>query len=137
MPTTDSRLGPGTLTFNDGTSHDFSTQVSMCKLVPSTNSEDGTPVLTDTTPNPTITVTWSIDFDVISDWGNDTGFVLWALDNANTSATFTFTPSTAIGNIFSGTCTVLPVEIGGDVYKQSIVSASFPLDNGSAPTWTD
>lgn len=136
MPTTDSRLGPGTLTFNAGVD-DFSTQVSACKLVPSTKTEDGTPVLTDVTPQPVTTITWTLDFDVISDWGNGSGFVLWALDNANTAATFKFTPSTSIGNYFEGAVTVLPVEIGGDVYKQAIVSASWPLDNGTAPTWSD
>ena len=125
MPVTDSRLGPGTLVFD--TTHDFSVQVSSCSLTPTTNETDGTATLAEPTPASEVTFAWTISGDTISDWSSATGFVNWAMDNAGDQVTFAFEPSTAAGIEFSGTCQVRPIQIGGDVNVQSVVSFEFPL----------
>jgi outer membrane receptor for ferric coprogen and ferric-rhodotorulic acid len=125
MPVTDSRLGPGTLVFD--TTHDFSVQVSSCSLQPSTNETDGTATLAVPTPAKDVTFEWSITGDTISDWSSATGFVNWAMDNAGDEVTFAFEPSTSAGVEYSGTCQVRPIQIGGDVNVQSVVSFEFPL----------
>ena len=125
MTVVDSRLGPGTLVFD--TTHDFSVQVSSCSLQPSTNETDGTATLAAPTPAKDVTFEWSLTGDTISDWTSTTGFVNWAMDNAGDQVTFTFTPLTSSGVDYSGTCQVRPIQIGGDVNAQSIVSFEFPL----------
>lgn len=129
MPPTDSRLGPGTLTFGVAPD-DFSAQVSKCSIVPNISETDGTPTLSDPTPDKEMTVDWSLDGDLISDWGDASGFVLWALDNSGTTKSFEFVPNTANGMTFTGEVQVRPIEIGGDVAVQSVVSFSFPLSDG-------
>ena len=133
MPPVDSRLGPGTLTFGV-TPDDFSAQVSKCSIVPNVNEEDGTPTLSTPDPSPEMTVDWSLDGELISDWGDATGFVLWALDNSGTEKAFQFIPDTDNGMTFTGTVQVRPIEIGGDVAVQSVVGFSFPLTG--APDYT-
>jgi outer membrane receptor for ferric coprogen and ferric-rhodotorulic acid len=130
MPVTDSRLGPGTLVFD--TTEDFSIQVSSCSLTPSTNETDGTATLAEPTPASEVTFDWNLTGDTISDWSDATGFVNWAMDNAGSEVTFAFTPSTAAGVDYSGTVQVRPIQIGGDVSAQSVVSFEFPLTG--APT---
>lgn len=125
MPVTDSRLGPGTLVFD--TTHDFSVQVSSCSLTPSTNETDGTATLAEPDPAKEVTFEWALTGDTISDWSSATGFVNWAMDNAGDEVTFAFEPSTAAGVEYSGTVQVRPIQIGGDVNVQSVVSFEFPL----------
>ncbi|MGI9116383.1 MAG: hypothetical protein ACR2JV_01950 [Gaiellales bacterium] len=125
MTVIDSRLGPGTLVF--ASTHDFSVQVSSCSLTPSTNETDGTPTLGAPDPAPEVTFDWNLTGNTISDWSSATGFVNWAMDNAGDEVTFTFTPSTSAGMDYSGSCQVRPIEIGGDVSSQSIVSFEFPV----------
>lgn len=125
MPVTDSRLGPGTLTFSGP--HDFSAQVASCSLTPTVNETDGTPTLGTPDPASEVTFDWALTGTAISDWGNANGFVNHCMDNAGTSVTFTFTPSTADGIDYTGTCQIRPMEIGGDVASQSVVSFEFPV----------
>jgi len=132
MPVIDSRLGPGTLVL--GASDDFSLQVSSCSLTPSTNETDGTPTLAAPDPAVEVDFEWTLSGDVISDWTDDEGFVNYCMDNAGTEVEFTFTPLTSAGVEYSGDLQVRPVQIGGDVAVQSVVSFEFPLT--AAPTRT-
>lgn len=134
MPVTDSRLGPGTLTFD--TTNDFSVQVASCQLVPSVSETDGTPTLSVPEPSPEMAVTWNLQGDTISDWSDDTGFVNWAMDNSGTEVDFDFTPSTSAGVAYSGTVQVRPIPIGGDVAAQSSVKFDFPLVGNPTRTVT-
>lgn len=134
MPVTDSRLGPGTLTFD--TTEDFSLQVSSAQLVPSVTETDGTPTLAEPEPSPEMTVSWSLSGETISDWSDDTGFINWAMDNSGAEVAFVFTPSTDAGMAYSGTIQVRPIAIGGDVAVQSAVSFEFPLVGNPTRTFT-
>ena len=125
MPTfTDSRLGPGTLTLG---ATDFSVQISNARLAPDVQSDDGTPTLAEPKPAPLMEVSWSLEGEAISDWSAADGFVMYCLANSGSEVAFVFTPDTAAGTNFSGTCQIRPVEIGGNVAEQVTVPFAFPL----------
>lgn len=132
MPVNDHRLGPGTLVF--GASDDFSLQVSSCAITPNVSETDGTPTLANSDPAPDMSVSWTLSGNVISDWGDPDGFVLWALDNSGDEVAVTFTPSTSLGMVFEGTVQVRPVQIGGDAGAQSVVAFEMPFVGD--PTYT-
>ena len=134
MPVIDSRLGPGTLTFQGP--EDFSLQVASAKIVPSVAETDGTPTLGEPDPAPEMTVTWALSGNTISDWSDDEGFVNWAMDNSGTEKTFEFEPLTSAGMAYTGTVQIRPIEIGGDVAVQSSVAFEFPLIGDPTRTYT-
>lgn len=128
MSKIDSRLGPGTLTVGTaGATVDFTCQVTAAKLVPSTDSEDGTPTLCDPTPAPEATESWSLEGSVIQDWEDPAGFVEFCRLHSGEVHDFTFTPNTAKAVTFSGQCQVRAVEIGGDVGVQNTTDFEFPI----------
>jgi len=135
MPLTDSRQGPGTLTFGTGTPVDFSAQSAAVKLTPSVDSTDGTPTLETPDPAPLSTVSWALNVDAIQDFDNATGFVNYLMDNALSEQAFTWTPNTAAGTKYAGTVQIVPIEIGGDVGVQVVTSVELPLVG--EPTRTD
>lgn len=122
MPLTDSRLGPGTLSLG---STDYGTQVSNVRLVPSNDTEDGTPTLGIPTPPPLITTTWELQGTAIQDWEDAAGFVEYCRTTNNTTVAFEWVPNTGNGVTYSGNCTVTAVEIGGDVATQNTTDFTF------------
>lgn len=131
MAVTDSRLGPGTLTFD--TTNDFSTQASAVRLTPSVNSEDGTPTLAVPDPAPEASIDWALNLDAIQDFEDAAGLVNYLMDNALEEVPFEWTPATA-GPSYSGTVQLIPIEVGGDVAVQIVTSVELPLIG--APTRT-
>ena len=128
MPVTIDRLGPGTLTVGTGPMA-FEMQVARCVLVPE-NTEDGIiPTLGDPFPAPEVTTTWSLEGDVVSDWGQEDGVINYCMDNANDLQDFVFVPNADTSNIqYSGTLRIVPLEIGGTVQEIIQTAFSFPLD---------
>ena len=136
MPFADSRLGPGTLTFDPGaTPHDFSTQAAAVRLTPSSESEDGTPTLAAPDPAPLTTISWALNIDAIQDFEEPAGLVNYLMDNALTEVPFEWTPLTSDGTKYAGTVQIIPIEIGGDVAVQVVTSVELPLVG--EPTRTD
>lgn len=125
MPFTDSRLGPGTITFE--TSNEFSTQAAAVRLTPSINSEDGTPTLAEPEPGPLSTVTWALNLDAIQDFEEPAGLVNYLMDNALSEVPFSWVPLTPGGPTYAGTVQIVPIEIGGDVAVQVVTSVELPL----------
>ena len=121
----DSRLGPGTLTFD--TSNEFATQASAVRLTPSVDSEDGTPTLAAPDPAPLSEVSWALNIDAIQDFEEPTGLVNYLMDNALTEVPFEWVPATADGTSYSGVVQILPMEIGGDVAVQIVTLVELPL----------
>lgn len=132
MAVTDSRLGPGTLTFD--ATNDFSTQASAVRLTPSVNSEDGTPTLAVPDPAPNASVDWALNIDAIQDFEDPAGLVNYLMDNALEEVPFEWVPATA-GPTYTGTVQLVPIEVGGDVAVQVVTSVELPLIG--APTRTD
>lgn len=134
MPLVDSRLGPGTITFD---ASDYSYQASNVRLVPSVDETDGTATLAEPDPAPEAKVKWALEGTVIQDFtGGPTAFVNWAMDNALSEVAFEFVPATATaGLMYAGTVQVRPVEIGGDAGTQ--VTCDFSMPVVGDPTRTD
>jgi hypothetical protein len=137
MPLTDSRLGPGTLTFDPGgtTPHDFSAQAAAVRLTPSVDTADGTPTLETPEPAPLSTITWALNLDSIQDFTDPAGVVNYLMDNALAEVGFEWVPDDAAGPTYTGTVQILPIEIGGDVAVQVVTSVELPLIG--APTRVD
>lgn len=133
MAFADSRLGPGTLTFD--TTNDFSTQAAAVRLTPSVDSTDGTPTLAAPDPAPLSEVSWALNLDAIQDFTEPAGLVNYLMDNALTEVPFSWIPDTADGTAYAGTVQIVPIEIGGDVAVQVVTSVELPLVG--APTRTD
>ena len=134
MPLVDSRLGPGTITFD---ASDYSYQASNVRLVPSVDETDGTATLAEPDPAPEARISWALEGTVIQDFtGGPTSFVNWAMDNALTEVAFEFVPASATaGLLYAGTVQVRPVEIGGDAGVQ--VTCDFSMPVVGDPTRTD
>lgn len=125
MPLTDSRLGPGTLTFD---LLDFSFQASNVRLTPSVDETDGLATLAVPNPAPEASISWALEGTAIQDFEEATGFVNWAMDNALSEVDFVFIPITAVTGLqYSGTVQVRPVEIGGEMGVQVTTDFSMPL----------
>lgn len=127
----DSRLGPGTLTLGGA---EYGQQLSNVVLTPSQDSTDGTPTLADPEPLPEIRETWALEGSAIQDFELDAGFVNYCFDHSGDELPFVWTPITAGGPVFNGTCKVSSIPIGGDAGVQITADFSFPV-NGK-PTRT-
>lgn len=125
-PPVDSRLGPGLLTLG---ATEFGPQISNVSLEPSQSSEDGTPTLGDPDPLPLVEESWVLKGEAIQDFEEAAGFVNYCMDNALTEVAFTFEPDsdTANSSVYSGTCMITSVPIGGDVSAQITTAFEFPV----------
>lgn len=132
MPIVDSRLGPGTLTLG-GT--DYGVQVSNVKLTPSTDITDGTKTLGVSDPDPVVAdPKWELSGTAIQDFDDDGGFVEFCRANAGDSVAFSWVPN-ATGPSYAGNCTVIAVEIGGDVGTQITTDFTFPVTGQPTVTY--
>lgn len=115
MPAKSYKMGPGTLTVGEtGSPQDMSCQITSAKLTPSKDAEDDLNVLCGDVVPGEVTYTWALAGTLVQDLSTG-GVNLWSLANAGLQLPFTFTPSTAVGQTFTGILTVDPLEIGGDV----------------------
>lgn len=124
MPIESYKLGPGTLTLDDGSPFDLSLQVTGCKIVPSENVQtaDAVKVLgvdvatgrpAELAAEDSASYTYAISGQVLQDI-SATGIVQWTWDNEGATVDFTFVPSTAEAVQATGQCRVVPLQFGGD-----------------------
>jgi len=121
----DDRLGPGTLSIG---TVDYGVQISNVTLTPDVSSDDGTPTLGVPKPAPLVTIKWSLKGSAIQDFTDPTGFVNYCFDNALAEVAFDWTPNDASPGVhYTGTCQIVPVEIGGDVAVQVTTDFEFAV----------
>ena len=129
MTSTDSRLGPGTLTLGALTS--AGCQMANVRLVPDHSEEDGLPLLCEPLPAPDLTTSWKLQGTALQDFEKPAtaGFVEFARVNNGQTVPFTWAPNTAgmDGLTYAGQCQVRAVEIGGDVGVQITTDFEFPV----------
>lgn len=129
MSSTDSRLGPGTLTL--GALTGAGCQMANIRLVPDHSEEDGLPLLCDPLPAPELTTSWKLQGTALQDFEKAAaaGFVEFCRVNNGTTQAFTWAPNTAgmDGLTYTGQCQVRAVEIGGDVGVQITTDFEFPV----------
>lgn len=128
MPIKSYKLGPGTLTLDDGTPFDLSLQVRGCKINPTENvtTTDAIKVLgvdagtgrpAELAAEDSASYTYTISGQVLQDI-SATGIVQWTWDHEGDTVDFTFVPSTAEGVEATGQCRIVPLVFGGDDIDQ-------------------
>jgi len=126
MPVKREPLGPGLLKVGEtGTEIDFSCQLSSCTVAWSDDTEDATPVLCgDEAPGET---TWSatISGSALTDLSDD-GITEFTWDNKGTQQPVVFVPNAVSGKAVTGTVTVKPLDVGGDV--KATMTSDFEWD---------
>ena len=114
-------MGPGVFTIGAvGTPLDLTAQVRSLRVTPSVEAEDALPTLSGETLGGERTYTWVVSGTLIQDLTED-GMFDYTWGNAGAQVPFTFTPSTAAGRTVTGTVTVDPLELGGDVKAKNTV----------------
>jgi hypothetical protein len=117
MPIESYKLGPGSLTFDDGTPFDLSLQVTGCKIVPSetVQTADAVKVLGggELPAEDTTSYRYAISGSVLQDI-SATGVIAWTWDHEGEFVDFVFVPSTAEGRQAAGRCRIIPLQFGGD-----------------------
>ena len=115
MPPKSYLLGDGTLTIGEvGTSVDFSAQVESARVSWSMDREDSRPVLSGDHLGGKITWSASLSATVIQDLSTG-GLVEFTWTNKGQDFPVTFIPNAAEGKQITGTVTVTPMDVGGDV----------------------
>ncbi|MCQ4120406.1 hypothetical protein [Rhodococcus tibetensis] len=127
MPVKSYKMGPGTLSLGEvGTVIDISCQITAAQLVPDKNADDDLPTLCGDVLPGEITYSWSLNATIVQDL-TEGGINLWSLTNAGVQVPFKFTPSTAVGQEFTGILTVDPLAIGGDVKTKPTAEVEWAL----------
>lgn len=111
------KLGPGSLTFDDGTPFDLSLQVTAIKINPSETVQTAEAVKVlgggELAAEDSASYRYTISGSVLQDI-SATGIVQWTWDNEGTFVDFTFVPSTEEGRQATGRCRIIPLQFGGD-----------------------
>lgn len=127
MPVTTHKLGPGVLSLGEtGTLREFTSQVTNARWTPSVEQEDPIPVLSgdEVTDDPDFTSVIAGTF--LQDYGSES-LVKWCFDQRGKVLPFTFKPRSDTALSITGTCQVLPVEVGGDVKTRNTTDFEFPV----------
>lgn len=117
MPIESYKLGPGTLTFDDGSPFDLSLQVTGCKIEPSetVQTREAVKVLGggELAAEDSASYRYTLSGSVLQDI-SATGIVPWTWDHEGEFVDFTFVPSTSEGRQAAGRCRIVPLVFGGD-----------------------
>lgn len=117
MPIESYKLGPGSLTFDDGTPFDLSLQVTACKINPSetVQTSDAVKVLGggELAAEDTTSYRYTISGSVLQDI-SATGVVTWSWDHEGEFVDFVFVPSDIEARQAVGSCRIIPLQFGGD-----------------------
>ena len=132
MPVTDTRVGPGTITFG-AAPLDFSCQVSSAALVPDNAEDDVTATLCDPNPVAPVTTSWMLSGSAIQDFEDPDGFQSYCFNNGNATVDFEYIPNTDAGTVFTGEVLIVPIQIGGEVATQNAVDFEFQVKG--TPVW--
>lgn len=124
-------LGPGVLDVGEvGTLTSFAAQLTKCALVPKHDEEDDIPVLSGETVAGSLTTSWTIEGELLQDFGTAAAPSLseWTLTNNGKTFPFTFTPNDDTGTKkLTGTLQVRATQIGGDVKKRNRSDLAFKV----------
>lgn len=110
------KVGPGTLTFGGaGSLMDATTQITKAVIKPTVSSEDAITTLSGDTLGGARTYGADLDVTAVQDDLDAAGLVAWSWAHRGEDVLFTYTPNTVLGRAITGTVTVDPLDIGGDV----------------------
>lgn len=139
MAVTESKIKSGSLTFGTGPTPPVfvaSCQPTAVALVPTANEVgERVEVLCGDEIAPDTTTTWAMTLTAIQDWGLETGFVAWALENDLQTVTYVWKPTGDTGPSYSGSVQVRALQIGGDVNVRLTSEATWPLTGKPVVTY--
>ena len=140
MPVRQTKLGPGSLTItgpgSPGLTHDLSSQVRKCALVPSVKQDDPIPILSGEQIPGDRTESWALEGTILDDFGTAGSTVEWCFTNRGQLLDFVFVPATANSKRVTGKVVVEATSIGGDVGKTNELDFEFVVIDpviGAAP----
>ena len=135
MPIVQSKLKTGTLTLGATPGTDFACQATSVKLTPSYEDDgDNVETLCGEALSPGKKESWTINGTSIQDFDDPMGFVQYCFDNATQIVDFSWCPATGVSPTYSGKCTIVAVEIGGDVNTRITTDWEFAVEG--KPTLT-
>jgi hypothetical protein len=115
MAASTTKLGPGTLTIGEtGSEVDFSCQVIGARIAWDVTADDDVPTMCGDVVAGDRTYTAALSGSLFQDLADPDGIVYYSWDHKGEAVPFTFTPSTAIGAVATGTITLDPLDVGGD-----------------------
>ena len=109
-------VGPGTITVGEtGTEVDFSAQILAARVSWSVNREDSRRVLNGEILPGRVTRTAAVSCTILQDIAQASGIVRFSWANRGQELPFVYVPATDAGVHVTGTVTVEPIDVGGDV----------------------
>jgi hypothetical protein len=127
-------LGPGSLVLGEtGSPRQWGADVKTAKITPSTNKDDDVPMLDGSNMAGEETTTYTLNGTIQQDYDADS-LIEWCWINRGTQQPFVFVPTTAGMVEASGTVTVRPLEVGGDVKTRPTTDFEFAIEG--EPTFT-
>lgn len=124
-PTKAHAMGPGTLTFGEAGANDFSCQIANAKITTDNDAEDSIPVLCGGEVPGEVSYSAELEAEFLQDFDAD-GCIDWSWKNAGQQVPFEFIPATGHAAKFTGTVTVHPMDVGGDVRKKNTSKIKWP-----------
>lgn len=146
MATDSYKLGPGTLTLDDGGADEIevAAQLSNCRIEPSEdvtegddlNLLDGTTLAGEDDVSRSYVLAGTAVQDLNATTLTPAGFTDWSWDNKGEEVAFTFIPVTARGAAVgvTGTVRVIPLQVGGDAKIRNTADFSWVIIG--EPTFT-
>lgn len=137
MAVVESRIRNGTLTFDGSPDKVWSCQVLDCRCTPTHTTGDQVETLCGDQTTPTTETTWVLKGKIVSDFAAEASgsVVRWTHQEAGNVWNFDFLPNDGAGtDSITGDCTILPLELGGEVNTRIELDFEFPMTG--APTYT-
>jgi hypothetical protein len=120
-------MGPGTFSIGSvGTPLDLTAQVTSLSVKFSEEVDDSVPTLSGESLEGEATYPATLEGTLIQDL-TEAGMFDYTWTNKGSIVPFTFTPSTAAGRSVTGSCRVVPLDIGGDVKVKNTVDFTWAV----------
>lgn len=133
MPVKSSQLGPGSLTIGvPASAREWGGQLTKCALTPDTSTEDAIPTLDGSELAGDASTVWTLSGTILQDYELDS-LEDFAFTSRRKDLPFVFTPRKAGKRSYSGTCTVVPIMVGGDVKKRNTSDFEFRVVGEPTP----
>lgn len=112
----------------------YTDQITSATLTPSENAITG--VVLSGPYAAKGTVTWTLDLEMVSDWGATSSICesLWTAADTGTNVSFTMVATT--GATFAGTVVPVHPSVGGAADSAQTISISFPVHGTITETFT-
>lgn len=136
LPTTTTRLGPGTLEIGSvGSEIDVSCLVNNAVIAADKDEGDATTKLCGDVRAGTVTYTYALSGNMDTDVADDAGFFALSQAEPGSQQTFTFTPNTAAGTSATGILVIDPLDFGADESGADLTS-DFEFTIVGRPTYS-